>query len=289
MDQRLFLIHEGDTGNALERVEALQSAAEHCDVETRVLDSVAVDYSNLPRPVRGDMLYNCCRGSARLESLLLRPDLATFYSSVPALVLSVNDTTIFGVTHERAGLRAPRTIHQLTRDPVRLGNYAAALGGFPLILKVVGGTGGTGTIVVESFRSLRSLADYFVASGLEFILREFIPPRAVGRLTVLGDRVVSSVKKFIPEGDFRSDGYFRPCEAADFGEDAAALALRATRVAGWEFAGVDILISESGAPYLLEANFPCNFVPPEKETGVPLSRYMVEYLLEKSRRIRAGA
>jgi hypothetical protein len=279
---KFVILHEGDAGNVLERVANLKDAAHAAQLHCIVLDSTAADYTDLPSLDRGDMLYNAGRGSARLETLLVRPHVATFYKQNPPMVFDRYDSTVFTALHDKLGIPGPKTIHRLPNAEPVLDRYVDFLGGFPIVLKAVGGTGGIGTILVESMRSLKSLVEYCRQQRVEFILREFIEPAEVARLTVLGQQVVASNRKFVRASDFRTTSRNPPVQAKKYSQEIEELALAATHCCELEFGGVDVLIRPDATAVVLEMNFPCDYITSELATGIPIGSLMVDYLRRKA-------
>lgn len=278
----LYLLHEGHAASALDRCQIVQGACERAGVPFVGLDSLEIDYSDLPRLQPGDMLFNAGRGSIRLETLLTRPHVATFRTCGAARFTDNSDTTAYCAIIEAMGLPQPRTIHRLPRDNAGLRRAVEALGGFPVVIKVVGGTMGVGVMIVESMRSLRSIADYIRTTGDEFILRQFIPASHVARLVVLGEHIVASLKYAIDEQDFRGLPYRMGGQQMEFGDEVIALAKEASKAAQYEFTGVDILIDEQQRPHVLEVNAPSNFVALEHDLGLPVGEMIVEHLRAKA-------
>lgn len=282
MSGRFYLLHEGESASALERAGIVGAACERAGVSFCVIDSLTVDYGDLPQLQPGDMLFNAGRGSARLETLLTRPWVTTFRTCGATRFTNGSDTTVHCAAMETLGLPQPRTIHRLPRDHAGLERAARTLGGFPLVIKIVGGTMGVGVMVVESMRSLRSIADYLNTTGDEFILRQFIPAAHVARLVVLGERVIASLKYAVDADDFRGLPYRMGGQVMDFGPTIEALAVKASQAAEYEFTGVDILIDRNGQPYVLEVNPPSNFVALETELGLPVGDMIVAHLVAKA-------
>ncbi len=246
------------------------------------LDSLDVDYSALPKLEPGDMLFNAGRGSVRLETLLTRPGVATFRTCGATRFTNGSDTTVHCAAMENMGLPQPRTIHRLPASNDMLNSYVEALSGFPVVIKIVGGTLGVGTMLIESMRSLRSVVDYLRTTGDEFILRQFIDAAHVARLCVLGEEVVASLRYAIARDDFRGLPYRFGGQVMDFGDRVNALALSAARAAEYEFTGVDIIIDHDGEPFVLEVNPPSNFVAYELELNIPIGDMIVRHLRAKA-------
>jgi len=284
----LYLLHEGESGDALARVKIVEGAAARAGIAFVTLDSRTFDYSAPPSLRAGDMLFNVGRGGMRLEALLMRPFVAGFRAYGPTMVTNGDDTTLLALAHEQLGMPQPRTIHRLPATNDALPSYVDALNGFPLVLKQADGTLGVGVMIVESMRSLRSIVDFLRTTGHEFILREYIEPQHVGRLCVLGGRVVASLKYAIDPDDFRGLPYRSGGSPMSFGARAETLAIDASRAAGHDFTGVDILIDKAGDPWLLEVNGPSNFVAYERDLGIPIGDMIVAHLKARSDAVLAA-
>ena len=279
----LYCIYDSYEPGALGRLKHFRRAARALGVRVVELDSRTVDHSVLPTPSEGDLLYNVTRGSYPLETLLLNRAVTTFYRQFPSGGLPLNDTVYSAVIHQREGLLVPRTVFHATAERALLETYVDLLGGFPVIIKVAGGTLGIGTLIAPDSESLFSLCDHLVATDTEFILRQYVKSQEIARLIVVGDEVVASNAKLIPKGDFRSSVKHHDPVPMTYGPDVESVAVRATVLSNVETAGVDILISQDGIPYLLEINTPHNFVTTSRVTGVDVASLMVSHLLSKAR------
>jgi hypothetical protein len=265
------------------RLDQLKSACEKLGVEFVGINSSATDYSNLPLMGVNDLLYNSARGSQTLESILLNKELTTFYVKNPTLNLTYSSTD-WSILHDKAGLLSPKTIFHLTTDRQLLAKYVDYLGGFPIIIKVAGGTRGIGTMKIDSWQNLISTVDYLVTTGDKFILRQFINAKSGCRLMVLGNEVIAGADFAMNENDFRNAvdskqvKYFK----RSFPETLIQTAVKASHLANVEFAGVDFLEDEAGNFYLLEINFPSGFSGLINVCSVDIPFKMVEYLKNKA-------
>lgn len=234
----------------------------------------------------GDALYRVAvdswpNWSARaVEQALLTPHVATFYrQSIAPPLFQAN---IFQIL-EKAGLPLPTTIPHVSRDRRLLKEYVAALGGFPIVLKIQGSSRGVGVMKVDSFASLISVVDYLHAQGSQIVMRQFIDTHFSGRLVVVGNEVVASIEFESEPDDFRSNsGKMKRSRARKFSADIEMLAVRAVACRDIEFGGVDILFDSTGAPYIAEVNFPCRFNRAQTLTGVDVAGAMVEHLRHKA-------
>lgn len=230
---------------------------------------------------KSDLLYRTATGrdAFYLERLVLNEQVTTFYrsihhwdrySSIPTLI--------------RAGIPIPRTIIHVTNERSLLHHYVAALGGFPVIVKVIGNSHGIGVMKVDSLSALFSLVDFLIAKEIYFVLRKYIPIQTSARLIVLGDAVIDSIEYQTHTDDFRSNVGESPLvQPKIFSTEVQNIAIQATHAIGLEFAGVDILIDHEEI-FVIEVNFPCYFLRAQFATGTDIAGLMVDYLIEKSSR-----
>lgn len=279
---KFYAIHEGFYEGVQARADLLRYACDIKGIEFICIDSLTYDYTDLPKLSGKDLLYNFARGSLTLESLLLNNDVTTFYIKNPP-INTLRSATEFSIIHDKENIPSPKTIYHLTADRKLLYKYVEYLGGFPIIIKVVGGTRGIGTIKIENWHSIFSTIDYLMTTGDKFIMREFINANYGARILVLGEEIISSCKFFFQENDFRNAPILSACkyEPLTINKYVKELCVKAVKVANIEFAGVDLLFGKEGNPYLLEVNFPTGFQSIGENYNIPVQ--IVEYLIEKSK------
>jgi len=280
---RFFCLHEGFYEGVQLRLEQLKIASENLGIEFVALNSLELDYTHLPIPGRDDLLYNCARGSQTLETILLNDDVSTFYIKNPAMN-QIYSSTGWSILHDKAQLPAPKTIYHITSDRMLLKKYVDYLGGFPLIIKVAGGTRGIGTIKVESWQSFISTVDYLVNTGDKFILRQFIKAKSGCRMIVLGHEIIAAADFTMNNGDFRNAAVLSEVSYHHrvYSHELKDIAIKATHIANVEFAGVDFLEDENGQYYLLEINFPTGFSGLIDICRVDIPYKMIEFLSNKA-------
>jgi len=264
-----------------ERVLSLKKACHSRNVNFVELDSEDLDFTNLPKLEKGDMLYNVARGGEVLETLLLSEGVRTFYTHAPLLVENNSDTVKYSMVHERFNLPAPKTVFENLNDKSALNRNLNYLGGFPIIIKTLGGTKGVGTVLASDSSSFYSITDLLFEQEIHFILREYIEPKEIARLIVIGKEVVASNKKLIPKDDFRSSVDNQLPIPTKYSNAIEQLAIKAAHTANMENCGVDILIDLENKPYILEVNMPHDFVTTEEATGIDISGMMIDHLLSK--------
>ena len=158
-----------------------------------------------------------------------------------------------------------------------------AVGGPPLIVKLLEGTQGVGVVLVESKSAARSVIDAFRQLEANILVQEFIK-EANGRdlrCFVVGDQVVAAMERVSEGGDFRSNlhrgGKMHSVELSD---DEIKTAITATKALGLDMAGVDIVRSDRG-PLVLEVNSSPGFEGIETATSVDVAGLIIDHVESK--------
>jgi len=263
-----------------QRIEPLRLACKKLGIEFKALDPYSFDFSR-PSPVKKrDIVYRTNRGKVLrfFEDYIVRPGAVTFYKNE---LFHKPDPFML----EKHKIPTPPTVFCLSNDHLELLKYVKKLGGFPVILKALGGTRGMGVMKIETESALFSIADFLSAQQKLFVLKKFLPVKTSARFIVLGNKVIASLEYVAKDRDFRTNSSknltVRPKKYASSLED---LAVKATEAYGWEFSGVDVLIHEE-KPYVSEVNFPCNFMRAQEVCQQDIALQMVQYLYEKSRKL----
>jgi hypothetical protein len=261
-----------------ERAGLLRAACKKLKIPFKPLDPVSFDFSAESPVKKGDIVYRLSRGKLLrfFEDYVVRPGCVTFYRDIGS---RKPDPFLL----EKNGIPVPKTFFPADSDHRQLEAYAKKLGGFPVVLKALGGTRGMGVMKVDSLQSLVSIADFLQQQGKFFIMRKYLPVKTSARFIVLGGRVVASIEYVATDRDFRTNsGKTLKVRAKKYPKELEDLAVRAVATMGWEFGGVDILIHK-GKPYVSEVNFPCNFVRAQRVLKRDIALEMVRYLQAKAR------
>lgn len=154
----------------------------------------------------------------------------------------------------RAGVGMPTTV--FGDNPDDTADLLAMLGPPPHVIKLTQGTQGAGVMLTEKPSASRAVIEALGGLEAPFVVQEFIE-EAKGadiRCLVVGDRVLASMKRQAPDGDFRSNlhrgGSAVPVETS---EEEQRVAVMAAQALGLGVAGVDIIRSSRG-PLILEVN-----------------------------------
>ena len=152
------------------------------------------------------------------------------------------------------GIGMPATV--FGDNPDDTVDLLSMLGPPPHVIKLNEGTQGAGVMLTEKPSASRSVVEALRGLYANFVVQEFIA-EAQGadlRCFVVGDRVVASMRRQAPDGDFRSN--LHRGGSAERVEASAAeqeVAVRAACGLGLSVAGVDLIRSQRG-PLVLEVN-----------------------------------
>jgi len=278
---KLYCIdNEKSSGKA---VVYLKSACESLGVEFIEITAEKFDATEAPALEPGDALYRIStdKTSREIEKFLTNDSAVTFYDYFIARPDLVRGSYI---ALKNSAVPMPKTIPVSTANRKILKKYAMALGGFPMIVKVIGGSQGIGVIKVDSAQALYSIVDFLNKSGEKYIFREFIQTNESARLVVVGERVVASINYRATSDDFRSNNRIKKenVENKKYSPEVEQSAIEATKLKGLQFGGVDILFDEAGNHYVLEVNFPFVFHDVQRITEVDVAREMVLHLQRKA-------
>lgn len=161
-----------------------------------------------------------------------------------------------------------------------------AVGGAPLIVKIIEGTQGIGVVLCEQHASAQSAIEAFRALGGQIVVQEYIAESRGEdlRCFVVGDEVVGAMVRVAAKGEFRANlhrgGKGR---ATTLTKDEENLALRAARAMGLGIAGVDILRSTRG-PLVIEVNSSPGLMGIEAATNKNIAARVIDYVVTNAKR-----
>jgi ribosomal protein S6--L-glutamate ligase len=164
-------------------------------------------------------------------------------------------------------------------NPDDTDDLLSMLGAPPHVIKLNEGTKGAGVMLAEKLSSSRSVVEALRGLYANFLVQEFVAEAhgADLRCFVVGGRVVATMRRQAPKGDFRSNlhrgGSARAVVASRLEQETA---VRAAAVVGLGVAGVDLIRSKRG-PLVLEINSSPGLEGIEAATGVDIARAIVEH------------
>lgn len=163
------------------------------------------------------------------------------------------------------------------------GELIQMCGGAPLVVKLLQGTQGMGVVLAETKKAAESVIEAFKEVRADILVQEFIAESkgADIRCIVLGKKVIAAMERQGVEGEFRSNlhrgGKARKIAVT---EEERRTAIKAAKIMGLNFAGVDLLRSKRG-PLVMEVNSSPGLEGIEKATDRDVADKVIAFL-EKS-------
>jgi ribosomal protein S6--L-glutamate ligase len=178
----------------------------------------------------------------------------------------------------RAGLGLPKTIFM---------DYSAnaedsidAVGGAPVIIKLLEGTQGLGVVLAENKKAAQSVIEAFHGVHARIIIQEFVK-EAKGadiRAFVVEGEVVGAMRRQAKEGEFRSNLHRGGvAEVIKLSRTEKHAAITAAKKVGLSIAGVDMLPSKRG-PLIIEVNSSPGLEGIEAATKVDIASKVIRFV-----------
>ncbi|MFH2010744.1 MAG: RimK family alpha-L-glutamate ligase [bacterium] len=164
------------------------------------------------------------------------------------------DKTVQALALVRAGLPTPPTA--LMGQELDLDRVLEAVPGPPWIVKLPVSTQGSGVVLAESRRSLRSVVESLHAVGHRVLVQAFVAEAAGTdvRVLVVGGRARAAMRRRGQADEFRSNLHRGgTAEEMSVTPPLGDVAERAAGALGLQVAGVDLLESRAG-PLVIEVN-----------------------------------
>ena len=182
----------------------------------------------------------------------------------------------------KAGIGMPIT--GFAHSPEDTDDLIKMVGGAPLVIKLLEGTHGVGVVLAETKKAAQSVIQAFMGLKANIIVQEYIKESggADVRCLVVGNKVVAAMKRQAEPGEFRSNLHRGgQAQCIKITKAMREIALKAVKVMGLQFAGVDLLCSDRG-PLIMEVNASPGLEGIETATGVDVAGKVVEFLEKNS-------
>ena len=161
------------------------------------------------------------------------------------------------------------------------------IGSLPLIMKLLQGTQGQGIVLAETKQAAESVMSAFRQLDADIMVQEFIKESKGEdiRALVVGDKVVASMKRIAPEGEFRSNIHQGgKTEFVSLTDIEKSMVLKATKVLGLSVAGVDFMRSARG-PLIIEVNSSPGLQGIENCSGVNVASKIISFVEMKNSKL----
>jgi ribosomal protein S6--L-glutamate ligase len=268
-------------------IREARKAKFHCDVINPLECQLVVDGSKSQVVVGHTVLPNYDAVLPRIGASITEYGLSVVKHFEMLGVRTINSSQAIAESRNKmrclqilteAGILVPATV--LTRSTKNLLRAVEAVKGLPVVLKILQGTQGVGVMLVHTPVSLGSVLDTLRTLNQDVIVQQFIVEGAGRdfRVFVIGDRVIASMMRTAPEGEFRSNihqgGEGNQIDLPPLYEKAA---IKAAKTLGLSIAGVDLMESNQG-PLVIEVNSSPGFEGIEKATQINVAAQMIKYL-----------
>lgn len=279
---KLFHITKSDkVGSHAKQSQYLEKAAKERGFEyVRIVIEELAPLSYLDfSPTQSDIVYRSAAGqtATTLERELLQKGAMSIHNNLESALAGRGSSYDLMTRAKLPVAKSVPFLPKKKKDSVAVADY---LGGFPLIIKVMGGMEGVGVMRVDSIESFNSIID-FVRKDDHAVVRimEYIPHEYYARLVVVGGTAVAATRDYPPLGDFRANARGpRTVKGAPFKPSSKMMedAVKATAALGVKASGVDLMVASDGKHYLAEANLPFNFAETQGVTGVDIAGHLID-------------
>lgn len=187
----------------------------------------------------------------------------------------------------RDGIPVPKTY--IIGSSEYIDDVVEDIGRFPVILKTITGSHGSGVSIIESKRGLRSVIEMMMRSegAMPLMIQEYVK-EAKGkdiRVFIVGRRIVGAMERIATKrGEFRSNFHLGGrVRVASMSRREKDVAFAAVKSLGLDIAGVDILRTKTG-PKVLEVNSNPGLEGITTATERDIAGEIIKYAVKKARR-----
>lgn len=171
------------------------------------------------------------------------------------------------------------------RNPKDILQAIQAMGGAPVIIKLLSGTQGIGVILAESNKVAEAIIETLGSVKQNVLVQKFVS-ESKGRdirAFVIGDRVVAAIRRTAAGQEFRSNIHRGgKAQAVELDPKYADAAVQAAQILNLSVAGVDMLEGAEG-PVIMEVNSSPGLEGIEKATDIDLADEIIKHIEEQVR------
>ncbi len=184
---------------------------------------------------------------------------------------------------QKEEINLPKTVYLNSIN--NLDSAIKFVGGAPLIIKILNGTQGLGVILAETKQSAISIIETLYRTQIKFVLQEYIKESNGTdiRVFVIGNKVVSAMKRIGKKGDFRSNIHRGGTgEKIKLTSEEEEIAIKTSKIFNLNVCGVDLLRSKKG-PLFLEINSSPGIEGIENYTKIDVASGIIEFIEENAK------
>lgn len=188
----------------------------------------------------------------------------------------------------RKGIGLP--VMGFANSPDDIEDLISAVGGAPLVIKLLEGTQGIGVVLAETHKAAESVIQAFMGLNANIMIQEFIKEAGGSdiRCLVIGGKVVASMKRQGAEGEFRSNLHRGgTASLIRLTPEERSTAVRAAGIMGLNVCGVDLLRSNHG-PVVMEVNSSPGLEGIEQASGKDIAGMIIEFIEKRYQTLSAS-
>ena len=178
----------------------------------------------------------------------------------------------------RHSIGIPRTM--FVRDRKDVPSAITAVGGAPVVIKLLEGTQGIGVILAPDNKVAEAVVETLQSTKQNVLIQQFIAESRGKdvRALVVGDRVVAAMRRVAQGDEFRSNVHRGGrTEVVDIDPEYERVAVQAAQIMGLKVAGVDMLESDRG-PLVMEVNSSPGLEGIEGATGLDIAGAIIDFI-----------
>lgn len=200
-----------------------------------------------------------------------------------AIARSRNKLSSYRIMQE-AEMPMPHTI--VVNEYEDLEPAVQAVGGLPVIVKLMRGTQGRGVFLISEMPLLEAVYKLLRQAQQEMLIQEYIHEAGGSdiRIIVVDGECVAAMQRTAAAGEFRSNLHRGgSAEPLILNQEMKAFAIKAAEIHGLNVAGIDILLSDRG-PLFIEANSSPGLEGIEQTTRTDIAGKIIHFLEKEARR-----
>jgi ribosomal protein S6--L-glutamate ligase len=176
----------------------------------------------------------------------------------------------------------------IVNNPEYIDDVIVDMGSFPVILKTITGSHGSGVSIIESKRGLKSIIDMIIKGDDSdpVMVQEYVKESKGKdiRVFVVGKRIVGAMERIAQRrGEFRSNFHLGGrVRVAEMSTEEKRIAFKAVAACGLDIAGVDIIRTNSG-PKILEVNANPGLEGITEATGRDIAGEIIKHAVKQSK------
>lgn len=187
------------------------------------------------------------------------------------------------------GIELPKTGYANSPDDIQ--DAITIVGGAPVVIKLLEDTYCTSAILAKTDPEAKAVLESYIGLKNNILVQEYIQESygATIRCFVIGDKVVSAIKREASNGEFISNSNPKGNESeVELSAFERHIAIQATRVVGLNIAGVDLLRAKRG-PVIIDVNSSPGFEDIEKITSKDIASMIIEYIENNAKELTQKA